>query len=39
MQALIEGLFSSNTPNYSPDGNPTFFIFDLSKIENHFRQQ
>jgi DNA mismatch repair protein MutL len=39
MQALIEGLFSCNTPNYSPDGNPTFFIFELSKIENHFRQQ
>jgi DNA mismatch repair protein MutL len=37
MQALIEGLFSCNTPNYSPDGNSTFFIFDLSKIENHFR--
>ena len=39
MQALIEGLFSCNTPNYSPEGNPTFFIFEHSKIENHFRHQ
>jgi DNA mismatch repair protein MutL len=39
MQALIEGLFSCSTPNYSPEGNPTFFIFEHSKIENHFRHQ
>lgn len=38
MQALIESLFSCSTPNYSPDGTPTFFIFELGKIENHFNR-
>ena len=39
MQALVEALFACATPNYSPDGKPTFFIFELSKIENHFNRQ
>ena len=39
MQSLIEGLFACLTPNYSPDGKPTFFIFDSLKIESHFDRQ
>ncbi len=37
MESLVEQLFSSNNPNYSPDGRSTFFIFETSKIETHFR--
>ena len=36
MEALIGGLFACANPNFSPDGKPTFFIFDSSKIENYF---
>ncbi|HYC87172.1 MAG TPA: DNA mismatch repair protein MutL, partial [Chryseosolibacter sp.] len=36
MQALIDGLFACGNPNYSPEGRPTFFIFELSKIESYF---
>jgi DNA mismatch repair protein MutL len=39
MQSLIERLFACLNPNYSPDGKPTFFIFDMAKIENHFNRQ
>lgn len=39
MQALIDSLFACSTPNYSPDGRPTFFIFDVSKIESYFNRQ
>lgn len=39
MQSLIERLFACLNPNYSPDGKPTFFIFDLAKIENYFNRQ
>ena len=39
MQSLIESLFASTTPNYSPDGRPTFFIFEVSKIESYFNRQ
>jgi len=37
MQALIDNLFVCSTPNYAPDGKPTFFIFELNKIEAYFR--
>jgi DNA mismatch repair protein MutL len=37
--ALIESLFACHTPNYSPDGRPSFFIFDLTKIESYFNRQ
>lgn len=37
MLSLVERLFSSHNPNYSPDGSTTFFIFETSKIETHFR--
>lgn len=39
MQSLIEGLFACLTPNYTPDGKPTFFIFDTLKIESYFNRQ
>ena len=39
MRALVDNLFVCTTPNYSPDGRPTFFIFDLTKIESYFSRQ
>jgi DNA mismatch repair protein MutL len=39
MQSLIDNLFACNTPNYAPDGRPSFFIFDLTKIESYFNRQ
>jgi DNA mismatch repair protein MutL len=39
MQSLIEGLFACLNPNYSPEGRPTFFIFDDLKIESYFNRQ
>lgn len=36
MQAVVEGLFACTNPNFSPEGTPTFFIFDSSKIESYF---
>ncbi|HNP94441.1 MAG TPA: DNA mismatch repair endonuclease MutL [Cyclobacteriaceae bacterium] len=38
MEALVEGLFACNNPNFSPEGTPTFFIFDTSKIEGCFNR-
>jgi len=37
MELIIQRLFSCHNPNYSPDGDTTFFIFETSKIESHFR--
>jgi DNA mismatch repair protein MutL len=37
MQALVDSLFACSTSNYSPEGKPTFFIFELNKIETYFR--
>ncbi len=37
MKALVDSLFACTTPNYTPDGLPTFFIFELNKIETYFR--
>lgn len=37
MRSLIENLFVCTNPNYAPDGKPTFFIFELTKIESYFR--
>lgn len=36
MDSIVEGLFASSKPNFSPDGRPTFFIFETSKIESYF---
>lgn len=38
MQELLTGLFSCKTPNYSPEGRPTFYIFELSKLESYFNR-
>lgn len=37
MQSVVDNLFACSTPNYAPDGRPTFFIFGLTKIESYFR--
>lgn len=37
MHSLIDSLFNCQTPNYSPDGRSTYFIFELTKIESYFR--
>lgn len=39
MKALIDGLFACVTSNYTPDGIPTFFVFELRKIESYFNRQ
>jgi DNA mismatch repair protein MutL len=39
MKALIDGLFACSTSNYTPDGTPTFFVFELRKIESYFNRQ
>jgi len=36
IQSIVEGLFACSKPNFSPDGHPTFFTFDTSKIESYF---
>lgn len=39
MKALIDGLFACSTSYYTPDGTPTFFVFELRKIESYFNRQ
>ncbi len=36
IQSIVAGLFSCSKPNFSPDGRPTFFTFETSKIESYF---
>jgi DNA mismatch repair protein MutL len=36
IQSIVEGLFACAKPNFSPDGSPTFFTFETSKIESYF---
>ncbi len=36
IESIVEGLFSCSKPNFSPDGRPTFFTFETSKIESYF---
>lgn len=38
MQELLNSLFLCKTPNYSPDGKPTFYIFELGKLESYFNR-
>lgn len=38
MNALLDSLFACKTPNYGVDGKPTFFIFELNKIESYFNR-
>lgn len=35
-EALIAGLFSSNQPGFTPDGHPTFFIFESGQMDQYF---
>jgi len=37
MKSLLDSLFGCSNSNYSPDGNATYFIFELTKIESYFR--
>jgi DNA mismatch repair protein MutL len=39
MQALVANLMACKAPGYSPDGETTYFIFDLAKIGMYFRQK
>lgn len=39
MQALVTNLMACKAPGYSPDGETTYFIFDLAKIGMYFRQK
>jgi DNA mismatch repair protein MutL len=39
MQELSNGLFACKSPNYSPEGRPTFYIFEIGKLENYFNRQ
>ncbi len=36
IKSVVEGLFACSKPNFSPDGRPTFFTFETSKIESYF---
>ncbi len=36
IESIVEGLFACSKPNFSPDGRPTFFTFETSKIESYF---
>jgi DNA mismatch repair protein MutL len=37
IDAIVGGLFACPNPNFSPEGKPTFFTFDTSKMESYFR--
>ncbi|MCQ2973812.1 MAG: DNA mismatch repair endonuclease MutL [Bacteroidales bacterium] len=36
MRNLIDSLFSTSAPNYSPEGNPTIIIIGLDELEKKF---
>lgn len=38
MKALVADLLTCKTPAYSPDGELTYFVFDLIKIGMHFKR-
>lgn len=38
MKELLNSLFLCKTPNYSPEGRPTFYIFELGKLESYFNR-
>lgn len=39
MRSLADALMVCKTPNYTPEGSPTFFIFESGKMENYFKRQ
>ena len=38
MKGLVEQLLACSNPNYTPEGRPTFFTFDSSKLESYFNR-
>ena len=38
MSGLIDQLFACEGPNYAPNGQATFYIMDLNKIDNFFNK-
>lgn len=38
MSGLIDQLFACSSPNYAPNGQTTFYILDLNRIENYFNK-
>ncbi len=38
MKGLVEQLLSCSNPNFTPEGRPTFFTFDSSKMESYFNR-
>lgn len=38
MKELLNSLFLCKTPNYSPEGKPTFYIFEMGKLESYFNR-
>ncbi|MFM8914601.1 MAG: DNA mismatch repair endonuclease MutL [Flammeovirgaceae bacterium] len=38
MEALAQSLMACNIPSFSPEGNPTFFTLNTSKIESYFNR-
>ena len=38
MKGLVEQLLACGNPNYTPEGRPTFFTFDSSKLESYFNR-
>lgn len=38
MSGLIDQLFGCSSPNYAPNGQTTFHILDLNRIENYFNK-
>lgn len=39
MTTIVDQLMACKTPNFTPDGKPTFFIFEFGKIESYFNRQ
>ncbi len=39
MRSLADSLMVCKSPNYTPEGSPTFFIFEAGKMENYFKRQ
>ncbi|HLT71576.1 MAG TPA: DNA mismatch repair endonuclease MutL [Cyclobacteriaceae bacterium] len=39
MSTIVDQLMACKTPNFTPDGKPTFFIFEFGKIETYFNRQ
>ena len=38
MRSLADSLMVCKTPNYTPEGTPTFYIFETGKIETYFKR-